>query len=139
MFSCAVYPSDVTLTLKTSGNIKSGQNVTFMCVTEHFNLDTTFEEMRWKIGNAHDGIQLTTYDDRSFTITNGNDGEKAVTSAFTFNAAAQHNQRYVTCVPRWINDDVVSGLKRSQQITVNCKNACHHFFHRMRMIRFSHK
>ena len=132
----AVYPSDVTLTLITSGNIISGQNVTLRCVTENFHLDTTFEEMRWKIGNANDGSQLAIYDDRSFTRINGNNGEIAITSAYSFTTEPRHNSKYVTCVPRWINDYVVSGLKKSQQIIVNCKNACYHC---MSMIRFCQK
>ena len=126
MFYYAVYPSDVTLTLITSSDIISGQNVTFRCVTENFHLDTTFEEMRWKIGNAHDGSQLTTYDDTGLTSSNGNNGEIAITSTFTFTAAPQHNGKYVTCAPRW-GSGVEEDLKRSQQITVNCKNAYYLF------------
>ena len=133
VFSYAVYPSDVTLTLITSGDIISGQNVTFRCVTENFHLDTTFEEMRWKIGNGHDENQLTTYDDRGFTPTNGNNGEISVSSTYTFTAGSQHNRKYVTCVPRW-ESGVKEDLKRSQQITVNCKNVCYNVCHLMSMV-----
>ena len=126
MFSYAVYPSDVTLTLITSGDIISGQNVTFRGVTENFHLDTTFDEMRWKIGNAHDENQLTMHDDSSYTPTNGNNGEISIASTYTFTAEPQHNEKYVTCVPRW-ESGVAENLKRSQQTTVNCRNAYYFF------------
>ena len=116
----AVYPSYVTFTLMTSGEIISGDIVNVRCVTANFHLDAVFNEMRWKIGNRHDDNSLSMEDDTGFTLTDASNGEQSVTGTFSFIAEPEHNGKYVTCVPRW-SSGVDEDLKRSQQITVNCK------------------
>ena len=75
MFLFLVYPSDVTFTLITSGDIISGDNVRVRCVTANFHLDASFNGMRWKIGNGHDDNSISMVDDTGFTLTDASYGE----------------------------------------------------------------